>query len=71
MPILDTRGTRIGEVQELRIDDMTGELRAIVVAEEGGHATREILADQVDVGADSVHLMDERPGSETTRSPRS
>jgi sporulation protein YlmC with PRC-barrel domain len=63
MAIIDARGSRIGEVRELRIDDMTGELRAIVLAEDGGRATVEIPADQVDVGDESVHLIEERTRS--------
>jgi sporulation protein YlmC with PRC-barrel domain len=70
MAVIEGRGSRIGEVHELRIDDMTGELRAIVVAEEGGRATFEIPADQLDVGDDGVHLIEERSRSEATRSPR-
>jgi len=63
MPVKDAAGEKIGKVEELRIDDMTGELRAIVVRPEGAgdERTREIPADQLDVGDDEVHLIEESP----------
>ena len=61
MPVTDAAGQKIGKVEELRIDDMTGELRAIVVRPEGAsdERTREIPADHLDVGADDVHVIEE------------
>lgn len=69
MVVKDASGRSVGVVDELRIDDMTGELRAIVLREEG-HAsaaaqtskTREIPADHLDVGDDVVHMIEELPG---------
>lgn len=63
MPVKDAAGQKIGKVEELRIDDMTGELRAIVVRAEGAdeERTREIAADHLDVGDDEVHVIEESP----------
>ena len=65
MAVKDAGGRRVGVVDELRIDDMTGELRAIVVRDEGHAAaakTREIPADHLDVGDDEVHVIEEVSG---------
>jgi sporulation protein YlmC with PRC-barrel domain len=72
MTVKDASGRKIGVVDELRIDDMTGELRAIVVRQGGGPLaqaerdamTREIPADHVDVGNDEVHVIEGVPGSQ-------
>lgn len=51
----------MGVVKELRIDDMTGELRSILVKESdpaGGGVTTDIPADQVDVGGGEVRLIE-------------
>ena len=62
MAVKDASGQKIGTVTELRIDDMTGELRAIVLrADAGDDVTREIPADHVDVGGDEVHLIEDAP----------
>ena len=63
MAVKDAAGQKIGKVEELRIDDMTGELRAIVVRPEGAsdERTREIPADHLDVGDDEVHVIEESP----------
>jgi len=65
MVVKDAGGRNIGVVDELRIDDMTGELRAIVVRDDGQTAatkTREIAADHLDIGDDEVHVTEEVPG---------
>jgi sporulation protein YlmC with PRC-barrel domain len=71
MPVKDAGGRTLGVVDELRIDDMTGELRSIVVRENRlAHAaqtadtskTREIPADQLDIGDGEVHVIEEVPG---------
>jgi sporulation protein YlmC with PRC-barrel domain len=65
MVVKDAGGRNIGVVDELRIDDMTGELRAIVVRDDGQTAatkTREIAADHLDIGDDQVHVIEEVPG---------
>lgn len=67
MPVTDAGGRTLGIVDQLRIDDMTGELRAIVVRENGQTAadtskTREIPADQLDIGDDQVHVIEDVPG---------
>lgn len=62
MAVKDVAGEKIGSVDELRIDDMTGELRAIVVRQ-GGSDERalEFPADHLDVGADEVHVIEGPP----------
>jgi sporulation protein YlmC with PRC-barrel domain len=75
MAVKDAGGRKIGVVDELRIDDMTGELRAIVVRQGGPIAaalerdagTREIPADHLDIGDDEVHVIEEVPGSHIGR----
>jgi len=71
MVVKDASGRKAGVVEELRIDDMTGELRAIVVREDGPSAaagkTREIPADHLDVGDDEVHVIEEAPGHIASR----
>lgn len=66
MRVKDASGRSVGVIDELRIDDMTGELRAIVVRDDGrspvAATTREIPADHLDVGDDEVHLIEEVPG---------
>jgi sporulation protein YlmC with PRC-barrel domain len=59
MRVRDAGGNDIGVVEELRVDEMTGEVRALVVRD--GGSTREIPADTVDVGDDEVHVIDEAP----------
>jgi hypothetical protein len=62
MAVKDAGGHKIGSVDELRIDDMTGELRAIVMRHEAGdERTLEIPADHLDVGADEVHVIEGTP----------
>ena len=61
MRVLDAGGETLGVVDEVRTDEVTGELRAIVVREGGmlgGRQTREIPADQVDVAGDEVHVIE-------------
>ena len=62
MAVKDAGGQKIGTVDELRIDDMTGELRAIVVRQGAAdERALEIPADHLDVGGDEVHVIDGAP----------
>ena len=63
MAVKDAAGQDIGKVEELRIDDMTGELRAIVVRSDvaSDEGTREIPADHFDIGDDEVHVIEGTP----------
>jgi sporulation protein YlmC with PRC-barrel domain len=61
MTVKDAAGQRIGDVEELRIDDMTGELRAIVVRQGSDEHTLEIPADHLDIGGDDVHVIEGSP----------
>jgi sporulation protein YlmC with PRC-barrel domain len=66
MKVVDASGKTIGSVKELRIDDMTGELRSIVVKEDdplGGGEAFELPADHLDVGNGEVHVIQEAPGT--------
>lgn len=68
MRVRDAGGETLGVVDEVRTDEVTGELRAIVVREGGlggGRQTREIPADHVDVAGDEVRLIEETPGTHT------
>jgi sporulation protein YlmC with PRC-barrel domain len=75
MTVKDASGRKVGVVEELRVDDMTGELRSIIVREGGALAsvierdvrTREIPAEHLDVGDDEVHIIEEVPGHITGR----
>lgn len=61
MTVRDQSGRAVGVVKELRIDDMTGELRSILVKDRdpaGGGATTDIPADQLDVGDGEVRLIE-------------
>lgn len=69
MRVKDPDGNDVGVVTELRVDDMTGELRAIVVEERAGLGSgerTEIPADHLDVAADEVRLI-EGPNAAATR----
>jgi sporulation protein YlmC with PRC-barrel domain len=61
MAVKDAAGQKVGTVDELRIDDMTGELRAIVVRQGGDDERLEFPADQLDVGADEVQVIEGPP----------
>jgi sporulation protein YlmC with PRC-barrel domain len=62
MAVKDAAGEKIGSVDELRIDDMTGELRTIVVRQGGvDDRAHEFPADHLDVGADEVHVIEGPP----------
>ena len=61
MAVKDAGGQHIGSVEELRIDDMTGELRAIVVRQGSDEHTLEIPADHLDIGGEDVHVIDGSP----------
>lgn len=66
MAVSDATGQRLGSVEELRIDDMTGELRAIVVREGSDEHTLEIPADHLDVGGDEVHVIEGSPAKRSS-----
>ena len=63
MRVRDATGAVIGVVKEVRIDDMTGELRSIVVRDEGplggDDEAMEIAADHVDVGDGEIHIVEQ------------
>ncbi len=65
MTVKDASGQDIGTVEELRVDDMTGELRAIVLrGDEDGR--REIATDQLDIGDDEVHVISDAAAKRET-----
>lgn len=72
MKVRDVDGTVLGEVSEVRIDDMTGELRSILVDERdaagaaSGNAL-EIPADHFDVGDGDIHLVSDVRGTHVTK----
>lgn len=62
MTVRDATGRSIGVVKEVRIDDMTGELRSVLVKESdpaGRGTTIEIPAEQVDVGDGELRLVED------------
>ena len=61
MTVKDAHGQKVGQVDEVRLDDMTGELRAVIVRSGADEATREIPADHLDVGADEIQVIEEAP----------
>lgn len=61
MTVTDAHGQKIGEVNEVRLDDMTGELRAVMVRSDGDAAVREIPADQLDAGSGAITVIEETP----------
>jgi uncharacterized protein YrrD len=66
MRVRDAGGETLGVVDEVRTDEVTGELRAIVVREGGllgGRQAREIPADHIDVAGDEVQVIEETPGT--------
>jgi uncharacterized protein YrrD len=68
MRVRDAGGETLGVVDEVRTDEVTGELRAIVVREGGllgGRQAREIPADHIDLAGDEVHVIEETPGTHT------
>lgn len=62
MTVKDATGAVIGEVREVRVDDMTGELRSIVVRDDAMLASdeeaMEIPADHIDIGDGVVHVIE-------------
>lgn len=72
MKVKDATGAVIGAVREVRVDDMTGELRSIVVRDDGPLArdedAMEIPADHIDVGDDEIHVIE--GGGRTTAAGR-
>jgi sporulation protein YlmC with PRC-barrel domain len=60
MRVKDQHGAIVGTVKELRIDDMTGELRSIVVRENDplSDSTIEFPADHLDVAGGDVHVIE-------------
>ena len=72
MTVKDVEGNTIGEVKDLRIDDMTGELRSIVIEERDAAgltaaAGLEIPADHFDIGDGEIHLMADARGTQLPR----
>lgn len=65
MKVKDPSGTVIGVVREVRVDDMTGELRAIVVREDGAGDDdgMELPADHIDIGEGEVHVIEQAGGA--------
>jgi len=65
MPVRDASGAELGVVDEIRVEESTGEVRALVVRD--GDSTREIAADHVDIGDGEVHVIEEpsKPGRGT------
>ena len=61
MTVKDAAGQKVGTVDELRIDDMTGELRTIVVRQGSDDGRLELPADHLDVGTDEVHVIEGSP----------
>ena len=57
MHVVDSSGAELGVIDEIRVEETTGEVRAIVVRD--GDSTREIAADQVDIGDGEAHVIDE------------
>ena len=57
MRVRDSAGTELGVVDEIRVEESTGEVRALVVRD--GDSAREIAADHVDIGDNEVHVIDE------------
>lgn len=56
MSVRDGAGNEIGTVKELRLDDMTGELRSVVLRT--GDQMREITPDEFDLSGDELHLIE-------------
>jgi uncharacterized protein YrrD len=57
MHVRDSSGADLGVIDEIRIEELTGEVRAIVIRH--GDSTREVPADHVDIGDGEVHVIDE------------
>ena len=64
MRVRDSAGAELGVVDEIRVDESTGEVRAVVVRD--GDGAREIPADHVDIGDGEVHVIDE-PSAKSRR----
>lgn len=62
MSVRDSAGNEVGTVKELRLDDMTGELRSVLLR--SGEETREITPDEFDLSGDELHLIDAGARSE-------
>lgn len=72
MKVRDVDGGVIGEVSEVRIDDMTGELRSILIddRDSAGLANAnalEIPADHIDVGDGDIHVIGDVHGTHVTK----
>lgn len=63
MKVKDASGAVIGAVREVRVDDMTGELRSIVVRDDGPLArdedAMEIPADHIDIGDGEIQVIEQ------------
>lgn len=71
MKVKDATGVVIGTVREVRVDDMTGELRSVVVRDGGPLASdedvMEISADHIDIGGDELHIIEQGGAPATKR----
>jgi sporulation protein YlmC with PRC-barrel domain len=69
MRVKDQHGAILGTVKELRIDDMTGELRSIVVRENDplSDTATEFAADHLDVAGGEVHVIESPTGIDAMR----
>lgn len=71
MKVKDATGLVIGTVREVRVDDMTGELRSVVVRDDRPLATdedvTEIPADHIDIGDDELNVIEQGGAPATKR----
>ncbi len=62
MKVKDATGLVIGIVREVRVDDMTGELRSVVVRDDSPLASdedvTELPADHIDIGDGELHVVE-------------
>jgi sporulation protein YlmC with PRC-barrel domain len=66
MHVKDAGGESLGIVDEVRVDEATGELRSVIVRKAGvfgGGAVREIPADHLEVAERELHVIEEAPGT--------
>ena len=72
MRVKDSAGKTIGVVKEVRLDDATSELRAVVIEERdpiGLSTTRtmDVPADHLDIGDGELHLVDDVRGTHVAK----
>jgi sporulation protein YlmC with PRC-barrel domain len=66
MKVKDASGESLGVVEEVRVDEATGELRGVIVRTSGvlgDGETREIPADHLEVAERELHVIEEAPGT--------